>query len=222
MWPFSPYNSMRKGHFIKQRKRSVTSVWVMIESKDIWFSVAVCALCFSKGLPYHSNSISESFPKMELYIDISAAAAAAKSLQSCPTLCDPIDGSPPGSSVHDISRGSKMHKTGKQGRRTLSSEVFRFSVQSLSCARLFATPWTAAGQASLSITNAQSSHKPMCVESMMPSNHLILCHPFSSCSQSFPATGSFPMSSSSHQVAKVLEFQLQHQSFQWTPKIDLL
>ena len=41
--------------------------------------------------------------------------------------------------------------------------------------------------------------------------------PFSSCPQSFPASGSFQMSQSSHQVAKVLEFQLQHQSFQWTP-----
>ena len=43
--------------------------------------------------------------------------------------------------------------------------------------------------------------------------------PFSSCLQSFPASGSFPMSQLSHQVAKVLEFQLQHQSFQWTPRM---
>ena len=56
------------------------------------------------------------------------------------------------------------------------------------------------------------------------------CHPiisssvihFSSCFQSFPASRSFPMSSSSHQVAKVLEFQLQHQSFQWTFGSDFL
>ena len=46
--------------------------------------------------------------------------------------------------------------------------------------------------------------------------------PFSSCLQSFPASGSFQWVSSSHQVAKVLEFQLQHQSFQWTFTIDLL
>ena len=46
--------------------------------------------------------------------------------------------------------------------------------------------------------------------------------PFSSCPQSLPASGSFPMVNSSHQVAKVLEFQLQHQSFQWTPGTDLL
>ena len=51
------------------------------------------------------------------------------------------------------------------------------SVQSLSCVWLLATPWTAARQASLPITNSQSSLKLMSIESVMPSNHLILCHP---------------------------------------------
>ena len=51
------------------------------------------------------------------------------------------------------------------------------SVQSLSCIQLFATPWIAARQASLSIANSQSSLKLMSIESVMPSNHLILCHP---------------------------------------------
>ena len=57
------------------------------------------------------------------------------------------------------------------------------SVQSLSCAWLFATPWTAARQASLSITNSRHLPNPMSTESVMPSNHLILCYPFSSCPQ---------------------------------------
>ena len=51
------------------------------------------------------------------------------------------------------------------------------SVQSLSHVQLFVTRWTAAHQASLSITNSQSSLKPMSIESVMPSNHLILCRP---------------------------------------------
>ena len=51
------------------------------------------------------------------------------------------------------------------------------SVQLLSRVRLFATPWTAACQASLSITNSWSLLKLMSIESVMPSNHLILCHP---------------------------------------------
>ena len=68
------------------------------------------------------------------------------------------------------------------------------SVQSLSHIRLFATPWTAAHKASLSITNSRILHKLMSIESVMPSNHLILCCPLLSQLQSFPASGSFPMS----------------------------
>ena len=52
------------------------------------------------------------------------------------------------------------------------------SVQLLSCVQLFATPWTAAHQASLSITTTQSLLKLTSIESVMPSNHLILCRPF--------------------------------------------
>ena len=52
------------------------------------------------------------------------------------------------------------------------------SVQSLSCVWFFATPWTTAHQASLSITNSRSPAKPMSIEWVMPSNHFILCRPF--------------------------------------------
>ena len=63
-------------------------------------------------------------------------------------------------------------------RRAYNSTCTEFSsVQSLSPVRLFATPWTAACQASLSITNSQSLPKLMCIESVMPSSHLILCRP---------------------------------------------
>ena len=73
--------------------------------------------------------------------------------------------------------------------------MFEFgSVQLLSHVRLFATPWTRARQASLSIINSQSSPKLMSIESVMPSSHLILCRPFSSCPQSLPASEFFPMS----------------------------
>ena len=68
------------------------------------------------------------------------------------------------------------------------------SIQLLSHGRLFATLWTAARQASLSITNSQSLLKLMSIESVMPPNHLILCVPFSFCLQSFPALGFFLMS----------------------------
>ena len=61
------------------------------------------------------------------------------------------------------------------------------SVQSLSRVWLFATPWTAEHQASLSITNSQSPPKPMSIESVMPSNHLILCHPLLLLPSIFPS-----------------------------------
>ena len=77
------------------------------------------------------------------------AAAAAKSRQSCPTLCDPIEGSPPGSSVHGIFQA-----------RVLEWGAIAFS-----------------SQASLSITNSWSLLKLTCIKSVMPYNHLILCCP---------------------------------------------
>ena len=61
------------------------------------------------------------------------------------------------------------------------------SVQSLSRVRLFVTPWTAACQASLSITNSWSPPKPMSILSVMPSNHLILCHPLLLLPSIFPS-----------------------------------
>ena len=61
------------------------------------------------------------------------------------------------------------------------------SIQSLSHVQLFVTPWTAAHQASLSITNSQSLLKLMRIESVMPSNHLILCCPFLLLPSVFPS-----------------------------------
>ena len=67
-------------------------------------------------------------------------------------------------------------------------------VQLLSRVWLFVTPWTAARQASFSITSSQSLLKLMSIELVMPSNHLILCRHLLLLPQSFPAPGSFPMS----------------------------
>ena len=65
--------------------------------------------------------------------------------------------------------------------------MLKSSVQFLSHVQLFATPWTAARQASLSITNSQSPPKPMSIESVMPSNHLISCHPLLLLPSIFPS-----------------------------------
>ena len=82
------------------------------------------------------------------------------------------------------------------------------------------TLWTAAHQASLSFTISRSLLKLMSTESVMPSSHVILCHPLLLSPSIFPAWGSFPMNRSLHQVAKVLELQLQPQSFWWIFRID--
>ena len=119
-----------------------------------------------------------------------------------PTHWDPPDWSPPGSSVHGIFQeeywnglpfpaAEDLSDPGIKPRSpALASRFFTIapsgkpnnnnqfsSVQSLSRVRLFATAWTATCQASLSITNSQSLLKRMSVESVMPSNQLILCRP---------------------------------------------
>ena len=82
------------------------------------------------------------------------------------------------------------------------------SVQSLSCVQPFVTPWIAARQASLSVTNSRSSLKLMSIESVMPSSHLILCRPVFLLPPIPPSISFFQWVNSSHEVAKVLEFQL--------------
>ena len=72
------------------------------------------------------------------------------------------------------------------------------SVQSLSRVRLFATPWTAACQASLSITNSWSLPRLMSIESVMPSNHLILCRPLLLLPSIFPSIRVFSNESALH------------------------
>ena len=96
------------------------------------------------------------------------------------------------------------------------------SVQLLSHFRLCATPWTAVYQSSLSITNSWRLLKLMSIESVMPSNHLILRHPLLLLPSIFPSIRVFSNESVlSHRVAKVLELQLQHQSFQRIFRIDI-
>ena len=78
--------------------------------------------------------------------------------------------------------------------KSLHNNHYFIVVQSLSHVQLFVIPWTAARQASLSFTISQSLLKLMSFESVMPSDHLILVIPFSSCLQSFPESGFFPVS----------------------------
>ena len=104
------------------------------------------------------------------------------------------------------------------------------SVQSLSCVRLFATPWITARQASLSITNSRSSFRLTSIELVIPSNHLILCRPLLFL---LPASESFPMSLSQlfawggqstgvSALASVLPMNIQDWSpLEWTGRTSL-
>ena len=94
------------------------------------------------------------------------------------------------------------------------------SVQLLSRVWLFVTSWNVAHQASLSITNSQSLLKLMSIESVMPSNHLILSSPSPPAFNLSQHLGLFQWVGFLHQVAKVLELQLQQQSFQWIFRTD--
>ena len=97
------------------------------------------------------------------------------------------------------------------------------SFQSLSLVRLFVTPWIAAHQAFLSITISRSSLKITSIEWVMPSSHLILCHPLLLLSSSPPNIRVFSNESTLRmRWSKELEFQLYHHSFQRTPRADLL
>jgi len=121
--------------------------------------------------------------------------------QSCLTLCNPMDCSLPGSTVHGVfqarilewiaisfSRGTSQTRDWTWVSRIVGrcftvwgtihiyNAIFS-SVQSLSRVRLFATPWIAARQASLSITNSRCSPRLRSYESVMPSSHFLLCRP---------------------------------------------
>ena len=95
-----------------------------------WLSILNTAVCMSMTIP---NSLT-----------IPSPAAAAKSLQSCPTLCDPIDGSPPGSPVPGILQARTLEWVAISFSNAWKWEV---KVKSLSHVRLLATTWTAAHQA---------------------------------------------------------------------------
>ena len=136
-------------------------------------------------------------------------------------LDNPMDTGARWATIHNFKKESDRTKLKQQFyKRVLQSN----SVHSLSHVGLFSTPWITAHQSSLPMANSWSLLKLMSIESVMLSNHLILCRE----SPSLPALnhsqhhGLFQWVSSSHQVAKILEFQLQHQSLQWTPRIDLL
>ena len=118
--------------------------------------------------------------------------------QWCIQLSLPLFPPPPPALIVSQHQGllwvSSSHRMANVLELHLESYQWISSVQSLSRVWLFVTPWTAAHQASLSITNSWSLLKLMSVELVMPSNHLILCHPLLLLLSIFPSIGVFHMS----------------------------
>ena len=138
--------------------------------------------------------------------------------------CSGLTCLPPGDLPDPGSQLESLNISCIEGRffTTSTTSVQRSSIQLLSRVWLFATPWTAARQASLSMTNFQSLFKRI----HQVSGAIQPSHPLSSPSPStfnlFQHQGLFQWVSSSHQVAKLLEFQLQQESFQWIFRTDFL
>ena len=154
-----------------------------------------------KGFYLHRKALLEHKCWMECKLMKVLKESESEVAWSCLTLCNPVDCGPPGSSVHGIlqarilewvaisfSRGSFWPRVQTQVSHIASrcftlwatsrvQTYFISSVQSLSRVWLFATPWITARQASLSITNSQSSLRVTFIESGMPSSHLILGRP---------------------------------------------
>ena len=152
----------------------VVAIYAAVERLVAWTIVALGALGIQQAnLKWDSN-----YPNLSYFLfrfampfpSVSAAAAAAKSLQSCPTLCNPIDSSPPGSAIAGILQA-----------RTLEWVAISFSnawkwkvkVNSLSWVWLFATPWTAAHQAPPSMGFSRQEY---CSGFPLPSPQSLNCH----------------------------------------------
>ena len=104
------------------------------------------------------------------------AAAAAKSLQSCPTLCDPIDGSPPGSPIPGILQARILEWVAIS---FSNAWKWKAKVKLLSCARLLVTPWTAAYQAPPSMGFSRQEYwsgvpLPSLVLCLLPFNYIFI------------------------------------------------
>ena len=115
----------------------------------------------------------------------------------------------------------KMNYSNDTWKGSLKTVIQFSSIHLLSHVQLFATPWTVARQASLSITNCQSLLKFTSIKLVRPYNHLVLCHPLLLPSI-FPSIRVLPMSQFFTSGTQVLKLQLQHQSFQWIFRTDFL
>ena len=152
--------------------------WYCLTKFLVLFGNYTCQKTTAISLKHGQGENKHSKPRL-IYSVCKGAATAAKSLRSCPTLCDPIDGSPPGSAGPGILQARALEWVAISFSNAWKWKV---KVKSLSCVWLFATLWTAAHQALLSMgfsrqeywsgvplpspITSQESSKLFCVEKM--------------------------------------------------------
>ena len=124
---------------------------------------------------------SDTTEQLHFHFSLSCIGKGNGNLLQCSCLENPRDGGAWWAAVYGVTQSrTRLKRLSSSSSMTSNTEhpsVQFSSVQSLSPVRLFETPWTAARQASLSITNSQSLLKLMSIELVMPPNYLILCHP---------------------------------------------
>ena len=162
---------------------------------------------FYTSQPQKSNSNSTAMN------DDKPAATAAKSLQSCPTLCDPTEGSPPGSPVPGIFQARTLEWVSISFSKAWKS---KFKVKSFSCVRILATPWTVAYQVPLSMGFSRQEYwsgapLPSSMTNLDKPVYKKQSHPFAN---KDPYRQSYGFSSSHVQM-----WELGHKE-RWVPKID--
>ena len=155
-----------KMHFY-EKSLPETRIRKASKSVTFWASLSCCVYlppwhspacsCFCTTLIAHSDN-SDAAPlspgRVLFFFDV-AAAAAAKSLQLCPTLCDPRDGSPPGSPIPGILQARTLEWVASSFSNAWKRKV---KAKSFSCVQLFTTPWTAARQAPPSMGSSKQEY----------------------------------------------------------------
>ena len=139
-----------------EKKETLIAQWMSFSTGSCWGREEALRVSFEKSLKnaYLHGQILRFTQNQPIHRWLSLTPAAAKSLQSCPTLCDPIDGNPPGSIIPGILQARILEWVAIS-----FSNAWKWKVQvkSLSCVRLLATPWTAAYQAPLSVDSPGKS-----------------------------------------------------------------
>jgi len=158
--------SRKKAHSWTTRRRQWQPTPILLPGKSHgWRSLVCCS-------PWGREELDKT-ERLHFHFSLSCIGEGNGNPHQCSCLQNPRNGGAWWAAIYGVAQNRPRLK-----RLSSSSSLNHSSVQFLSCVWLFVTPWTVAHQASLSITNSQSLLILMSIESVMPSNHLILCRSF--------------------------------------------